>query len=70
MEHKRGEETQRFFKIGGGGKLGQEVGTLKRRGEGWNPFTNYGLQITSYFLELCGELNEIYLKQVAVQVSV
>ena len=31
MEHKRGEETQRFFKIGGASWV-KEVGTLKRGG--------------------------------------
>ena len=39
--------------------MDQGVGALKKRG--WNPLTNYGLQM-SYFLELCGEINEIYLK--------
>ena len=34
------------FKKGGGGKLGQGVGALKRRG--WNPPTNYEL-----FIEKC-----------------
>ena len=42
-----------------GGNLGQRVGTLKKWG--WNPLTNYGLQML-YFLELCGEINKIYLK--------
>ena len=41
------------------GKLGQGVDSLKKGG--WNPLTNYGLQM-SYFLEFCGEINEIYLK--------
>ena len=40
MEQKRGEGMQRFLK-GGGGKLGQGIGSFKGGG-GWNPLTNYG----------------------------
>ena len=40
---------------------------LKKSGD-WNPLTNYGLEM-SYFLEFCGEINEIYLKQVASYLS-
>ena len=55
---RRGGNRKIFKK---GGKLGQGVGALKRRG-GWaeSSLTNYVLQI-SYFLELRGEINEIYL---------
>ena len=38
----------------------QGVGALKKGGLG-NPLTNYGLQM-SYFLELCGQINEISLE--------
>ena len=55
---KRGGDTN-ILKRWGGGKLGQGVDSLKKGG--WNPLTNYGLQM-SYFLEFCGEINEIYLK--------
>ena len=34
VEQKGGEGTQRFKKKGGGGKLGQGVGALKREGAG------------------------------------
>ena len=34
-----GNETQRFKKKGGGGKLDKGVGTFK--GGDWNPLTNY-----------------------------
>ena len=37
VEQKRGEGKNIFER---GGKLGQEVGALKRGG-GWNPFRNY-----------------------------
>ena len=40
VEQKRQMGTQRFKK--GGGKLGQEIATLKMgRGGSWNPLTNY-----------------------------
>ena len=39
MEQERGEGKQRYLK-GGGGKLDQGVGALKKGG--WNPLTNYG----------------------------
>ena len=57
MEQKRGRGYKDLKRRGG--NLGQGVGALKKGG--WNPITNYGLQM-SYFLELCGEINEIYLK--------
>ena len=38
VEQKRGEGKNIFER---GGKLGQEVGALKRGGGGWNPFRNY-----------------------------
>ena len=40
MEQKRGEGKQRFLK---GGKLGQEVGALKRGG--WNPMCDEGREV-------------------------
>ena len=54
---RRGGNRKIFKK---GGKLGQGVGALKRRGGAESSLTNYVLQI-SYFLELRGEINEIYL---------
>ena len=57
LEQKRMEGTQRFLK-GGGRASGSRNGCLKKKG--WNLLTNYGLQM-SYFLELWGEINEIYL---------
>ena len=48
MEQRRGEGKQRFLKEGGGGKLGQGGGALKR-GD-WNLLTNYGLLERADFL--------------------
>ena len=42
VEQKRGDT--KIFKRGGGGKLGQGVGVLKR-GEDWNTLTNYDSDI-------------------------
>ena len=37
MEHKRGEETQRFFKIGGWGQAKSRGGDIKKGGRAGTP---------------------------------